>query len=567
MLLWCVPGVPAGNPGRLGAGLTVTVSSGPHGAVRGGMVQAVALEFENQGEARMISVSSGPGVRATSRFSIPAGARVARFLYVPLPLSSPRAVRWCEFRDADTGESLNTVPLPSVPVLRAQYVSGRSTGPRNVPSLACLKITDGSRHVAINTTLDGGCRLVVETASADMLPGHWRGLSGVDVMVAQAETLLSSRFDLGPAAEWMAMGGVLLVPDAHGTDRTRLRKKLDAISPFSRRHPRGLLVGMGGMAFVQEKELRQSNTLFFSKTVGIPAGRLRAETYFEDYDRKPEMPFEARPPFWPVLFFLALFAVGVGPLGWWYLVSRKGMGLLYYVAAPALCAVVMAIVVVADLAQEGFRPYLSCRAVRFIDQKAKRRIDLSQFGIYAPVMTGGRLVGQPGEVPYFVGGPRRGIRNLTVRTTEGGQEYVGALPARRKSWYGRAALEVERRRLVVGRDNGGVWVENHLGCDLRDLVVAQGGSFFAVSSLEAGEKKRAEPTGRDGAVRIWEERFRRCSTGTALRRARVLQDHWQERFLSGHAWAARVEAEHLQEQVWLRSRRPQNVRYLIFGVF
>jgi hypothetical protein len=452
-------------------------------------------------------------------------------------------------------------------VLRKQHVSGRSAGSRNVPSLACLKITEGSRHMAINTALDRRCRLVVETASADMLPGHWRGLSGVDVMVTRSETLLSSRLDLGVIAEWMAMGGVLLVPDAQAIDRTRLRKRLDEISPFSRRYPRGLLVGMGGVAFVQEEELRQSNSLFFSKVAGIPAGRLRAEPSFDDHHRTPEVPFDARPPFWPVLFFLGLFAVGVGPLGWWYLVSRKGMGLLYYVAAPALCAVVMGIVVLADLAREGFRPYLSCRAVRFIDQKAKRRIDLSQFGIYAPVMTGGRLLGQPGEVPYFIGDSRRGIRYLTVRATERGQEYVGALPARRKSWYGRAALEVERRRLVIEREDGRVWVENHLGCDLQEVVLAHEDGFFSVSSLKAGEKKRADSTGRHSAVRTWADQFRRCSSRTALRRAGVIRDYWEERFLSGHAWAARVEEEHLEEQVWLRSWRPQNVDYLIFGVF
>ena len=46
--------------------------------------------------------------------------------------------------------------------------------------------------------------------------------------------------------------------------------------------------------------------------------------------------------------FAALFAVVVGPVGWWYAVKRKGKPLLYFALAPALslCVIVLPPVVV-----------------------------------------------------------------------------------------------------------------------------------------------------------------------------------------------------------------------------
>jgi hypothetical protein len=390
-------------------------------------------------------------------------------------------------------------------------------------------------------------------------------------------------FAFGPLIDWMSMGGITFVVDASASEQRRIMAEIEERAPFCDEHNwqfsgvnvAGLRAGAGGAVFVEEDWLAKSNSNLLH-SIGLQPGLVdRREEYRRTHFRRrrprrsgealPRIEDVGNPPFWVVLLSLTAFSVVVGPLGWWYLVARKKQALLYYVAAPTLCAAVMAVVIVADMMHEGFRPYLSCRAVRFLDQRVKRSIDISQFGLYVPFHSRGNLQGAPGELPHFFAFEHRDS-DIRVEPTQNKCIYGGVLPPRQKRWFGRESIRRERRRLYVKEKGGQLVVENHLGCDLQNVVVAHGEKVVHFPELADGEKRAGESVSSlQGEGR---EKFREFSRSTILSNYGTLWRRWAISHQRGNAYSAKVaDRKGIQEHVWPRRWRNKGARALIFGIY
>ena len=563
---------------RLDGNLNCRLHVGLTDYVRAGSMLPIVLNFTNRGEERTIRVETGPDMRVLRRLRVAAGREIRHCLYVPIGEHS--SVRYCQFYDAETNRSLKKVFFRRS--LRRIYPS--RTSPRGRPQRTLLGVSiNTSGSYAVNPGMDAAYELKVDTSGPYALPDDWRGYTGVDLVIADHRLWETPEFAFGPLIDWMSMGGITFVVDASASEQRRIMAQIEDRAPFCDEHnwqfsgvkAAGVRAGAGGAVFVEEDWLAKSNSNLL-RSIGLQPGLMDSRDEYgrtHSRRRRPRRSGEVRPrieevgnpPFWVVLLSLTAFSVVVGPLGWWYLVARKKQALLYYVAAPTLCAAVMAVVIVADMMHEGFRPYLSCRAVRFLDQRVKRSIDIAQFGLYVPFHSRGNLQGAPGELPHFFAFEHRDS-DIRIEPTQNKCIYRGVLPPRQKRWFGRESIGRERRRLYVKEKGGQLVVENHLGCDLQNVVVAHGGKRVHFSELADGEKRAGESVSSlQGEGR---GKFRDFSRSTILSNYGTLWRRWSDAYQRGNAYSAEVaDRKGIQEHVWPRRWRNKGARALIFGIY
>ncbi|MFH1732117.1 MAG: hypothetical protein ABIF82_10775 [Planctomycetota bacterium] len=581
----------AGRASAAASGIDKTLSCrvrvGLGANVRFGNMLPVFFEFENAGEPRTIQVRTTGASQISAVFSVPKGGGIRRCLYVPVHTDiryyGPESVA---FSDAGSGRVLRRMDISGQ--TRSINVHGGSSGHTSTgPTLIGLSIARSTALTINSDMLTPFAFDVSHVLAGAGLPDSWLGYSGIDVVVVEHDAWAEPEFNKKPLIDWMAMGGICMMVDAPPDARTDLAKQLAAEAAFldapggpaddkdsaaEKRQPKTYFVGMGGLTFVDTKFLSTPH-----KNVLAGLGlRAAADSRLTEATRQayPRVQGVDSPPFWSVLVALVVFAALVGPLGWWYLIKKKGRLLLYYAAAPAasFCAIVLTIT--AAMFNEGFTPYVNCVAVRFIDQRVKKRIDLSQFGVYVPFGFGTSLTGAATELPHFLGAgedeDRDGPLTLVSRPSGRGREYEGVLPPRTQVWFGRELITLERRRLVVWEDGGTLFAENHLGCSLKALVVSHKGKFAYFDRLSEGAKGSAPLVG-ETAIRT-----RRAANESAVdnvirclvpRKSRDLAlDRWRRMFENGNAYAAQAEGL-TNEHVWLSSFKDQGTQCAIFGVY
>jgi len=572
----CAACAGAASPGALHAKLDAQLSCRIHlglvDHVRPGSLFPIALQFENSGKARAITVESGPLVRCSATFSVPEADNVTHFLYLATPADITLGVRHLTLKDAETGRMLKRVDvsrwLGSLGYLGDVYGYD--------PSLClALALSDGPAF-AVNEDLYLGARFEVKRVSADVLPDRWAGYSGIDLMIVDYPVWTSPDFPAVPVTEWMAMGGRCLIVDAPAESRAAICRSIKAAGALFSMASDGstFRVGIGGGAFVDRKFLTQAHSR--ESVAGVPGTLCFRPVLPYARHHGPEMPGVGEVPLLPVFVALALFAVAVGPVGWWYLVVRKKKGLLYYVAAPAVSALTVGLIVLADLLAEGVRPVVSCAAICLIDQQARKAIDLSTFGVYAPFPTNEQLHGEAGELPHLFSVPARfgggwDVASYRMRTAGRRVEYPGVLPAREEAWFGREAFGVERRRVIVRTEGDKIMASNQLGEPLEKLLVARGGRYAKFGPLRpgaTGQGKELSP------AEFWREMDPIMSAHTAMRSGstysrKVLQclARWKELIGDRGGFAAVPAGPPTAREVWLERFRPATVHRLILGVF
>ena len=585
---------------RIDKTLSCRVRVGLGTNVRFGNMLPVFFEFENAGEPRTIQVRTTGASQVSAVFSVPKGGGIRRCLYVPVHTDiryyGPGAV---VFSDAGSGR-----------VLQRMDISGQM-GSMNVldpggykasgPALIGLSIAR-SAALTINSDILAPFEFneVSHVLAGAGLPDSWLGYSGIDVVVVEHDAWVEPGFNKKPVIDWMAMGGICMMVDTPPEARTDLAKQLAAEAAFldapggpaadkdglgafdeddggdkdgaaEKRQPKTYFVGMGGLTFVDRKFIGTPHKNALA-ALGLRTAALSrlAQGMRKNY---PRVQGVDSPPFWPVLVALVVFAALVGPLGWWYLIKKKGRLLLYYAAAPAASLCAIALTITAAMFNEGFTPYVNCVALRFIDQRVKKRIDLSQFGVYVPFGFGTSLTGAAMELPHFFGaegGERDGPLTLVSRPSGRGREYEGVLPPRTQAWFGRELITLERRRLVVWEDGGTLFAENHLGCTLKTLVVSHKGKFAYFDRLLEGAKGSAALVDeaairrRRAANELAADKIVRC---LVLRKSHDLAlNRWRRMFENGNAYAAQAEGL-TDEHVWLSSFKDQGTQCVIFGVY
>lgn len=544
--------------------------------VRYGYMLPIIVEFENAGEPRTIQVRTDGSSQVLSVFSVPAGRGVRRCLYVPvctdLRYYGPDNV---VFSDAASGRVLKQARVDhQVSSLNILGEPGGYDDPEN--ALVGLSLSRAAALTINNDMLAPSTLSMSHALAGAGLPDSWLGYSGIDVIVIEYDAWAEAGFDKKPVVDWIAMGGICIIADAPKDARADVVRHLAAEAPFTeppdnpagdQSSPETCLVGMGGVAFVDKGFLAAPHTGILARwrfqdiaNARIRTARSRGEPQIEGVDS---------PPFWSVLAALLVFACVVGPLGWWYLIKRKQRLLLYYVAAPALSLCAIVLTIGAAVLHEGLTPYVSCVGVRFIDQRVKKRIDLSQFGVYAPFGLGASLTGSATEVPHFLSHGDHSYSGSTFssRPVAGGRKYEGVLPPRTQVWFGRELIELERRRLVVWEEDGRLFVENHLGCTLTDLVVRHDGQVACFASVPDGSKESADFVAMEDVPRHdqWiADQMARCFAPGKSRTLAIRR--WKGLFGDGNSYVARADGL-ATEHVWLDSFVNRGADCIIFGAY
>jgi len=576
---------------RLTPTLRCRVQVGVGRAIRQGSMMPIIIEFRNDGDPLSLRVTAGPTPRVSVTFSLETGRRIKRCLYVPVYNDLRYSLSQLQFARGRGNEPFAQLSLRNVmgTLDHFQKMPGaESVSFRPVPAPAQ---DPGKQLIGISLSRDAELPVVeslfqpyslrISRASLGMLPDDWRGYSGLDIIVVEQDVWASTSFNRKAVIDWMAMGGIALIVDAHPAARDQLRRTLRNAAPFHSLPAQDsagdkMLVGMGGAAFVTRQFLMRPNPKFLDQSGLLWGlmGRLSAHRL----GGAPQIEGIGELPFWPVLAALILFTLVVGPLGWWYLVKLRGRLLLYYAAAPAASLCAMALTIGLAVMHEGIRPYATCLAVRCLDQRAQIRIDLAQFGVYAPFSLGTGLTGRPEELPHLFPSPgfyRRYDRSASLMPVieHIGTEvrYSGVLPVRTPVWLGHESLAAERRRLVVGvQPDGTLFVENLLGVDLAGLVVHHQGAFARFDRVPDGARQTGSPMTRGAAetalnrqkARLNERRHERLSQKVRDLMAR----RWREQFLAENGYFA--DAPGLaDDQIWLDVYRLRGVTAVILGLY
>jgi hypothetical protein len=559
------------------AGLSCRVKVGLGTHVRQGSMLPVILTFENKGDPRAVRMETGEVPQVAAAFSVPTGANIRRCLYLPVYDSDVQYMfTSVVFRGAAGGRALGSAQVYDQMhgknfVDRTWSMDDPSSGRRSRVLIGLLIAR--SPDLTSNEDLFPPFKLKTDKVDAVGLPDHWLAYSGIDVIAVEQPVWARADLPRRPMFDWAAMGGILLVVDAPPAERRHTLDELAGQTPWVLDDPRSdrtvYRVGMGGLCFVDEAFIRGSHSRFLKdrKLYQGLDGRVR------DYARPERPPIRGvgKPPFWPVLLCLVAFSIVVGPLGWWYLVKRQRRLLLYYAAAPAASVVAIALTVGGAMLNEGFRPYVSCVGVRFLDQRVHKSIDLSQFGAYVPFGFGTDIEGSADELPHFLPGENDMMvtRRLICAREGDRRRYGGVLPTRMKAWFGRQELRLDRRRLVVWEEQGRIHVENLLECELRDLLVSHNGKGARFDRLGPGEKTSAAPIQRSELIGHADQRlndFRRAVSNTVPSKAHDLgYNRMRTMLLNGNAYVAEVRGQ-TAEHVWFDRFRVDTDTCFILGV-
>ena len=582
LVVWLVVfgGAPAlALPTHLDNALSCDIHVGLTEHARVGGALPIVIEFENAGAARTIRVRTIRTPSVSESFHLPANRATRGCLYLPGSVDFPYFDYEIQFVDEGRGRVLKTVDVTSQ-VRNVEWLSRESSHYRTSsdPELAGVLISAGTAP-AVSEDLFKPYQLHIGRVPLRALPDHWVGYSGADLVVIEYDAWARGDAVRDPLIQWTTMGGICLVVDAPERARSEIAAALSAKAPLVRQEaPDRIRAGLGNVVFVSREFLTAAHPDFLDKRGLAPA--LRARQRYRRSESIPKFEAVGQPPFWPLLGLLMVFAGTIGPLGWWYLVRKKGRLLTYFVAAPAVSVCVVLLTIVVSVVHEGFRPYLRCVGVRLLDQRVKARIDVSQFGVYAP-FTFAALEGDPGELPHFFReeeeyGESRSLGNLVLRPAGAKRRYGGMLPIRRMAWYGREQLARERRRLVVWEDEGKILVENHLGCGLEDLLVRHEGTCAALRRLDEGEQAAAEPLSREEfarRVKARRKQWGKLAQGSLLGKAHALGvGRWTAAMLDFSdgapqgAYAAQANGA-VPEHVWLESFRDEGSTCMVLGVY
>ena len=529
----------------------------------------VLLRFSNGGAERRVTVElSGRNADVQGEFVLPEKTESQHWLYVPM-IRSYIGIDRVRIVDAESDSTLKTQPIG----LGVRSVAGWSSG--NVgyspsdPSAVLLDVSG----LSFDTEVWQPTRLSKITVASEEMPGDWRAYTGVSAVVVTHADWASPRMPRAALMDWMAMGGQLVLVDSSDEQQTALREELAKAVPFyepknrAESGKRNEFVGRGAVVFVRRGELRQPR--FLTSAIGYHKHNVSGN-YVHPSMLKLEL--SKKLPFGITLFFLIVFSTLIGPVGWWYVVRKRKQALVYYMLAPCV-SICLALIVV-----QGVTPRAVCSAVEFIDHRVQKRMTTSRFTVFRPFTLGNTLQGTSGELPLFLGSGKQDydpkesmsstrLDSVHVSVQRDGDSVVyrgNALPARTETHFAFTDIRQERRRLDVQLENGGrIVVENHLGMDLRRLVIRHEGSYGVVDSLADGARATARSISRATALKK-ASNFYALSLNIAERSKR-----WRGIFstdMQHNAYAAQRDDDY-DGLVWLDSWRMQDSAAIVFGVY
>jgi len=456
-------------------------------------LRTLGIILRNNGQSRTVTIEVGGDVRYKKVVSLPAQSKRRVFIY--LPNDNISSYTRINVTDMVTGLSKHSYHSP----LPGQYDSSVYS-PRYI--LGRLSHFD----FPINTVepwQELGTRL-----ENDKMPDHWRGLTGITALMLNYSELQADPVWWDIVMDWVLMGGVLLIvapTDLATLDIAALQARIP-LQVTLRSNPQPLWqAGLGYIAIVPRAEFAKLDASFLPQ-LGLDFLPFRKIGETESYH---ELPREytsntayrllaeqtGQIPHLSLFLLLLLFAVLIGPWGWYALVKKRGKPFLYllvvFSGALAFSVSLLAVTFIA----EGIEPQGVHNSVRIMDLRANKELIFTQTAIFAPAEY--HLdIRTPLESHLFLDDVSGYNDNLayTAYTDANWQYWQNVMPVRQRRVLGIRQLQQTSGRLLLNRlDNGHLRIENHLYTDLTALHVWDNGDYFEFQRVPRGAQQEASP--------------------------------------------------------------------------
>jgi hypothetical protein len=250
-------------------------------------------------------------------------------------------------------------------------------------------------------------------------------------------------------------------------------------------------------------------------------------------------------PGWGLFGVLALFASAVGPIGWVWLVKRRGAPLGYLVFVIT-CATLFSLAVLGhDMLENGISPKCLARSLVLLDQRSGHELGIEDAAIYAPTDSGTRLrlpatglALLPGTTMLFEEQP------MQLELSDDRQLIQGGVPVRRRELASVRWLHEQRGGLELDAKPDGLWVENQTGYELRGVLLWRGKSSYQLTSLPRGGRAKAEPVAADKASSGAPSLPTGAVVGSAgpLAKAIIEGELGEDRYVASYAWTPAASA-------------------------
>ena len=460
--------------------------------------------FRNQGAQRQLRMQLSGDFNTSREISVPAGETRRLFVYLP------------HF----TNPSFQVVFTDKVTGIRSPPwhlgVSGGFSSSVNRPHYILARL--GSFSVPINVL--GAWNDMGRIDTADKMPDHWRGLTGVTAIVVEYDYFLSNHPWKQTLIDWVTMGGILLVTTANKPtdDLEPLWKPLPFANAFvdfevgalkdflpSQKHikeaphvwSKFMPVGLGHIAVIPNSLLANIDTDFLQQ-IGIqPPSVNEHQTISQkttDFLQQ-VLPDIGQVPRWTLFLILLGFALLIGPLGWIYLVKKKGRPFSYLIFVMVAAGVFSGSMLVATFLADGVAPKGIASSLRCLDLRTDTQITMEQVAVFVPtqydstirIPTGGSVLLFPLRTD-----PRR-VWNYTMKVDTAWETLEGIIPVRQRRLIGTRNLSRTQGRLVFTSEENSLRVENHLHGALNALRVWQDGHYYSFGAIDRGEAAIAQP--------------------------------------------------------------------------
>lgn len=309
------------------------------------------------------------------------------------------------------------------------------------------------------------------------LPDDWRGLAGFEEIAVTAAYLRSDERARGLLRDWVMAGGTLILEDEDRTAPEAVQRLLgtslfapDDLVPWESTY----VVGLGRVM------LASTNTTWpvsYTARSDDNAWRTARRASFDTLHSL------ADPPSLLLLVVLALFALLVGPVGWYRTVRRAHQPLVYVVVVLAGSAVFSGLILLATVLSDGTQTLGRSFTLRIIDAEHDRELRATEGVLFAPLVPGPIQPGLGGAAPLFelywgaeddLDTPGQEIDDVDA--------YVSTRSA---SWVSHWNVGPAQGRVVVGSGPTPT-AENHLGADLAELWVWRDGQAWRAADVANG---------------------------------------------------------------------------------
>jgi hypothetical protein len=491
---------------------------------------AFGVELRNRGGERQVSIDIARPTRMSRSLRVPAGERVRTFFALPVRTSYGSAATM-QISDSASGHSRDVVA-------EGAYSTEEPL----------------ARLGPISTALNVDKPWTLVGALDGRMPDDWRALSGVRAIVVEHGYAVAHVSDWRVLMDWVAMGGVLLVstPAASMGERTPWPAQL----PFARNAREteaGLVqqIGYGAIVRLFPERLASLSGTSFLADIGVCEEcrwSVSEESLQSDQPHRSalgRLQGYVAEPGWGLFGVLLLFASAVGPVGWIWLVKRRGAPLAYLAFVIANASVFSLTVLGHDLLENGITAKAVARSLVLIDQRSGNELGSEDAALYAPTGRGTRLrlpatglALLPGASMIFDDQP------MQVELADDRQLIAGGVPVRRRELAAVRWLRAQRGGLELEPKADGLWVENQTGFDLRGLVLWRGKASYRIAAIARGGRARAQPLGAELARSSAPSAPSDAVVGSAapLARAIIAGELGDDRYVASYAWSPAVSA-------------------------